>query len=300
MKNQSILRVAIILVVAIALAGYAFNASARSSMLGVSPTLGDATSFSVLAGQEVTNTGTTIIEGDLGVSPGTSVTGNPTVEGTIYQSAETKVANAQIANSAAFDFLDQTCDTTYTGTKDLVGETLVPGVYCADAFTLTGTLTLSGTTGVWIFKSGADLITSGTANIIGGDPCNVWWRVVSSATLGSATSLKGSVLAYASISMATGATLEGRVLAQTGTVSLQSNTITIPVCTLLPTTVPTNTNEPESEYPTATVLPSLPEAGGGAPIRDENSPFSSMLIVGASILALALGGFILRRTISAK
>lgn len=194
------------------------------------PGLGTAGSFSVLGGQTVTNTGTTTMPGDLGVYPGSAVTGGPTVgpPGTVH-AGDVTAYDAQLGNTAAFTALDQGCDTTYAGTKDLVGLNLVPGVYCADAFRLTGTLTLSGS-GVWIFKSASDLVTSGGANIVGGDPCNIWWRVVSSATLGVNTSLVGNVLALTSITMATGATLNGRALAQTGQVSLDSNTISAPTC----------------------------------------------------------------------
>jgi hypothetical protein len=88
---------------------------------------------------------------------------------------------------------------------------------------LTGTLTLTGI-GPWVFRSAATLITSGTANVVGGDPCNIWWQVPTSATLG-AGSFKGNVLALASIGMVTGVSLNGRALARNGAVTLQSNTI---------------------------------------------------------------------------
>lgn len=197
-----------------------------------SPDLGAAASYSVLGGETVTNTGTTTISGDLGVSPGSAVTGGPTVGGVIHY-GDSSAANAQLANTAAFLALsaapNATCDTDYGGAKDLSGENLVAGVYCATAFTLTGTLTLSGT-GVWIFRSAADIITSGTANVVGGDPCNVWWKAVSSVTLGTNTSLIGNILASTSITMATGASLNGRALAQTGSVTMDSNTITGLAC----------------------------------------------------------------------
>jgi hypothetical protein len=192
--------------------------------------------------------------GDLGVSPGAAVVGFPPgivgPPGTIH-AADASAADAQIANAAAFTFLDQTCDTTYPGIKDLVGESLVPGVYCADAFRLSGTLILSDT-GVWIFKSAADLITSGSANVVGGDPCNVWWRVVSSATLGTNTSLIGSILASTSISLQTSASLNGRALAQTGAVTLDTNTFTGPSCGVANTPVPIATDTP---VPIATDTP---------------------------------------------
>ena len=106
---------------------------------------------------------------------------------------------------------------------------LGPGVYCADAFILTGNLELSGT-GVWIFKSAQTLITSPGSSVTGGDPCNVWWRVASSATLDTTTSFIGNILAYANIELKTGATLDGRALAQIEAVNMDSNTITAPTC----------------------------------------------------------------------
>jgi ice-binding like protein len=221
---------------------------AAAPLAATSPTLGAAASFSVLGGQTVTNTGPTTMSGDLGVSPGSAVTGFPPgivgPPGAIH-AADAQAAAAQIDNTAAFTFLDQGCDMTYPGTKDLVGENLVAGVYCADAFRLSGTLTLSGA-GVWIFKSAADLITSGTANVVGGDPCTVWWREVSSATLGTNTSLIGSVLASTSMTVQTGASLNGRALVQTGAVTLDSNAITSPSCAVAntPTTAATNTPVP--------------------------------------------------------
>jgi hypothetical protein len=147
----------------------------------------------------------------------------------VIHAGDVSAQNAQAANTATFTSLDQGCDVTYAGTQDLVGFNLVPGVYCANAFALSGTLTLSGS-GVWIFKSASSLITSGTAKVVGGDPCNVWWRVVSSATLGTNTSLIGNILASTSISLQTGAILNGRALAQTGAVTMDSNTISGPTC----------------------------------------------------------------------
>jgi len=202
-------------------------------LAATSPTLGTVGSYSVLGNTTVTNTGGTTMPGDLGISIGGAPVGFP--PGTVGPPGKIRNAGdslaAQTADTAAFGFIDQTCTTTYAGTKDLVGLNLVPGVYCADAFQLSGTLTLNGGAGnVWIFKSAATLITSGTANVLGGDPCNVWWREVSSATLGTNTSLIGSVLASTSISLQTGASLNGRALAQTGAVTLDTNTITGAAC----------------------------------------------------------------------
>jgi len=213
------------------------------AMAATSPTLGAAGSYSVLGHTTVTNTGATIMPGDLGIDTGGAPVGFPPGSvgppGTVRNAGDSLLA--QNANTAAFTTLDQGCDTTYAGTKDLVASNLVAGVYCAGAFQLSGTLTLSGT-GVWIFKSASTLITTSTANVVGGDPCNVWWRQVSSTTLGTNTQLTGNVLSLASITLQTGASLNGRALAQTGAVTLDNNTITGSTCLGAPTFSTTTTN----------------------------------------------------------
>jgi hypothetical protein len=279
------------------------DASARP-LGATSPTLGAAGSYSVLAGSEVTNTGPTTMPGDMGISPGigplphysgfgAAVVGPP---GTIHD-ADVNAGDAQAANTAAFTSLDQPCDITFAGAfKDLVGENLVAGVYCADAFELSGTLTLSGG-GVWIFKSAADLITSGTANVVGGDACNVWWRQVSSATLGANTSLIGNVLSSTSISLQTGASLTGRALAQTGAVTLDSNTITDVGCLTASTAGAgggaggggggggASRDEDDSDEDSITGVPDT----GGAPIRIENLPLGLAVFGALTIIGLVVG-----------
>jgi hypothetical protein len=297
-------------------AGAALFAGAYLVAAATAPSLGAAATYSILAGQTVTNTGATTISGDLGVSPGSAVTGFPpgivTLPGTIH-AADTNAAAAQIANSAAFDFLDQGCVVSYPGTKDLVGENLVPGVYGAGAFTLTGTLTLSGS-GVWIFKSASTFITSGTARVVGGEPCNVWWRVVSSATLGTNTSLVGSILASTSITMATGATLSGRALAQTGSVTMAGNTVSNAICAAVvnPTAspVPSASASPSaspvtsasssptpsaSPAPVASAIPTMPPTTTDPASQGGSSPWLLVLALWvASGLVLSVG-FRLRR-----
>lgn len=217
-----------------------------------SPSLGTADGFSILAGTpNITDAGgASAITGDVGLSPATGAgigLLSSQVTGTIYAVDSAGPSGSVVAPGAlttakndlvtAYDALsagsNATCtDPLYqfgTGVVSLTGANLVPGVYCADAFTLSGTLTLSGS-GVWIFRSAATLITSGTANIVGGNACNVWWKVASSATLGTNTSLIGNILALTSITMATGATLNGRALARNGAVTLDHNTITNATC----------------------------------------------------------------------
>ena len=233
------------LIVIVSLAGL----SATAAPAATSPTLGAAESYSVLAGSTVTNTGPSTISGDLGVSPGSAITGFPpgivSLPGTIH-AADANAGLAQIANTAAFGALsaapNATCDVTYGPGQDLVGLTLVPGVYCFEtsAQLTTGVaLTLDGggdSNAVWVFRVASTLNTTpgvGATVIVtnAGLPCNVWWQVGSSATIGSGSSFVGNILALASISLGTGASLEGRALAQTGAVTLDTNNIFGPNCT---------------------------------------------------------------------
>ena len=252
MQKRMLLAISIMLVLSLAVAGVFSNVIAVP-LAAASPTLGAAGSYSVLAGTTVTNTGLTTMPGNLGVSPGSAVTGFPPgvvgPPGTLH-AADANAAQAQADSTAAFGALDQVCDTTYPGTKDLVGENLVAGVYCADAFALSGVLTLSGS-GVWIFKSAAALTISSGSSVVGGDTCNVWWRVVSSATLETGSSFVGNILALTSINLQTGASLNGRALAQTGAVTLDSNTITGSGC-LAQVPTPTPGTPAATETPAAT------------------------------------------------
>jgi cysteine-rich repeat protein len=215
------------------------------ALAAASPTLGAAGSYSVLAGSTVTVAGATLtsIAGDLGVSPGSAITGFPPgvvgPPGTIHL-ADASAAAAQLDNAAAFLALSAppnvACDHDFGAiVQDLVGLTLVPGVYCANAFTLSGTLTLDdtgGSAGVWIFRAASTVITAagGGAQVKFlngvGSSCNVWWQVGSSATIGSSTTFIGNILALASIGLGTNATVTGRTLAQTAAVTMDGgNTV---------------------------------------------------------------------------
>jgi hypothetical protein len=209
-----------------------------------SPTLVGSASYSVLAGSAVTNTvSATTVSGDLGISPSIGVAPHfthfpPGVVGPpgVIHDADGSAAAAQADDTAAFGFLDQACDHVYGGVQDLtLLSPLGPGVYCSTgSFILTGHLVLTGTTGVWIFKSASTLITSPGSSVTGGDPCNIWWRVASSATLDTTTHFEGNILALTAIGMNTGATLNGRAMTQTAAVTLDDNTISGPACSVPP------------------------------------------------------------------
>jgi hypothetical protein len=218
----------------------------HTALAQVAPSLGTAQSFAVLGATTVTNTGPTIITGDLGVSPGTAVTGFPpgiVIGGTIH-AADAVAANAQADTTAAYnDLASQACDTTFGVPTDIGGMTLVPGVYCfASSAGLTGALTLDAQgdpNAVWVFKIGSTLITASNSSVLiinGGQQCNVFWQVGSSATLGTGTTFIGNILALTSITLTTNATLSGRALAQNGAVTLDSNRVAISACAVPPVT----------------------------------------------------------------
>ena len=197
--------------------------------------LGTAGAFGVLAGTTVTNTGATTINGNLGVSPGSAITGAPTVSGTIHTADAVALQAQNDLTTAYVDAAGRPVTNTYT---ELAGLTLVAGVYGVSAATsnLTGTLTLDGQNdpnSVWIFKATSTFITSSSSRVAlinGASPCNVFWQVTSSATLGSGSTLAGTIMALTSITITSGATVNGRALARTGAVTLDNNTISGSSC----------------------------------------------------------------------
>jgi ice-binding like protein len=198
------------------------------------PPLGSAQSFAVLSASTVTNTGPTLITGDLGVSPGTAITGLPpgTVNGGSIHAGDATANAAQAAAHTAYGALvAEPCGTNLTG-KTLGTSpgavTLSPGVYCFDSSAqLTGTLTLNGN-GVYVFKIGSTLTTASNSSVVlakGATVENVFWQVTSSATLGTNTVFVGSILASISDTVTTGTSVTGRVFALTGAVTLSGNRI---------------------------------------------------------------------------
>jgi len=202
-----------------------------------SPALGTLTDYSVLGHSTVTCTGATVTDGAVGVSDGTSITGFPTpcTAGGGTHSDDSSAIAAQADNLEVFGDLDQDCDHTYGSGQDLTAlSPLDPGVYCSGgSFFLSGNLNLTGS-GVWIFKSASTLITAPDSSVTGGDSCDIWWRVGSSATIDTDTVLKGNILADASVTLNGGATLDGRATARSGAVTLDGNTITEPTCAAPP------------------------------------------------------------------
>jgi hypothetical protein len=203
------------------------------------PPLGAAASFAVLGATTVTNTGPTTVGGDLGVNPGLAITGFPPgiVVGGVVHAGDAVALQAQSDVTVAYDVLaGEPCGTDLTGI-DLGGLTLVPGVYCfSSSAQLTGTLALDAlgrADAVFVFKTVSTLTTASNASvrmINGGDPCRVFWQVGSSAVLGTGTAFSGSVLALASVSLATGAKVLGRTLARTGAVTMDSNAVSVASC----------------------------------------------------------------------
>jgi type VI secretion system secreted protein VgrG len=216
--------------------------------------LGAADSFAVLAGTGITDVPTSAITGNVGLDPhpGSDITGLTCAEvnGKFYTNNASGpvcrtidaglLTNAKNDLTSAFgDAAGRTPTMTYLTTDDQLGhnQTLVPGVYrfgSATSANLTGPLTLSGSAGsVWIFQATSDLVFASGASVSmtgGASACNVFWVVNSSATLGTTSSISGTILALTSITANHGSQIDGRLLAQTGLVSLDTNTINRSAC----------------------------------------------------------------------
>ncbi|MBI3545684.1 MAG: DUF3494 domain-containing protein [Gammaproteobacteria bacterium] len=213
---------------------------------GAATVLGTADSFAVLAGSMVTNVPTSNIVGNVGVWPGSAITGfnsspgvavsDPQVTGGLVHAGTVAAQLAQNDLTGAITSLGLMGTGTTLINPDLAGLTLIPGVYSVHSgvSNLTGTLTLDGQGNAnagWVFLMDSDLITSpsSTVNVINtGSGAGVFWDVRSSATLDTATSFQGNILADQSITLNTGATIGcGRTLASVAAVTLHTNTLGI-------------------------------------------------------------------------
>lgn len=201
--------------------------------------LGLARHYAVLAGSTVTSTGVvgTVVMGDVGVFPGTAITGFPPgVLGGALDSANGASASAQGALAVAYNIAAAKPLTQTLTDVDMGGLTLLPGVYKFDVESnLNGKLTLDAkgnSAAVWTFQIGTTLMLGEGSSVVFkngvGNPDNVVWQVGTSATLGSGSKLIGNVLAYASITLGGGTSVKGRCLARSAAVTLDMSVVTMP------------------------------------------------------------------------
>jgi hypothetical protein len=229
------LRVGMVAVSAAAASTMIFTGSAYAA--SITPPMGTASSFAVLGASTVTNTGPTVLVGNLGVSPGTAITGfGPgTFTGTEH-AGDAVALQAQTDVGTAMTYASgEACGFNLTG-QDLGGMTLNPGVYCFDSSAgLTGVLKLNAhgnPHAAWLFKIGSTLTTASASKVVlinGARPtnhCNITWLVGSSATLGTTTKFLGNILAVASITLTTGVTSRGGMYAHNAAVTMDTNNIT--------------------------------------------------------------------------
>ncbi|MCU1399079.1 MAG: hypothetical protein JWN62_2188 [Acidimicrobiales bacterium] len=248
--------------------------AAHQADAGIVPTVGLGTSsnYSVLGASTVTNTNLSVLAGSVGLSPGTSIVGFPpgivlppsTIEATSAVTIQAQVDLTTAYNDAA----GRPVEFTQTN-PDLVGQTLLPGVYAGSSKSplgLSGQLVLDGQNNpnaVFIFQTDSTLITSSGSSIElinGASECNVFWQVGSSATLGTGSVFVGNILALTSITVESAVTVHGRALAQTGAVTLDNDTFTQPSCT------PSTATTPPSTVPATTVPATTPATSPATPI----------------------------------
>lgn len=228
--------------------------------------LGTAGSFVVLGGSTVTNTGPSVLNGDLGVAPGTALTGFPPgiVNGATHAN-DAVALQAQADLVTAYGVAAGQGPTDDLSGTDLGGRTLTAKAYnFTTSAQLTGQLTLDAqgnTAAQFVFEIGTTLTTASASSvrlINGANACNVFWQVGSSATLGTTTAFQGNILALASITLNTGANATGRMLARNGAVTLDTNTLLRPSCnTPAPPVItpPVVTPPPAAVVPPATAPP---------------------------------------------
>jgi len=211
---------------------------AQNAITGAGVPLGTDATFAVLAGSTVTNVGPTIVSGNLGVSPGTAVTGfgagnGIVIDGSIH-AGDGVAARAQLDLTTAYNNAALRTDPMAVP-ADIGGMVIPPGLYKAPvSLAITGNVTLDGQhnpNAVFIFQMASTLTTavdSSVTLINDANACNVFWQVGSSATLKTASVFSGNILALDAISLGTGTTVAGRLLARNAAVTLLSNRVTEP------------------------------------------------------------------------
>jgi len=275
MSNRFKLRRARLAGIALAvLTAFALPTVAQAAPVG----LGTASPFVVLGGTKVTNVGPSVLNGNLGISPGTELEGFglPAVINGSTHATNKVAAQAQLDLTTAYDAAagQPVLPANDLSGTDLGGLKLAPGTYRYNAAALlTGALTLDAEgdpNAEFVFKIGSQLTTESASSVLlvnGASPCNVYWQVGSSADLGTTTSFQGSLMALTSISLKSKATVVGRMLARNGQVSLIENTLTRPLCATGPT------NPPSGETPggPGTVSPTTPGTTGSATVPSSGS-----------------------------
>jgi Ice-binding-like len=217
--------------------------------------LGSAGAFAILASAGITNAGATVITGDIGSAPTSSVTGSPTVIGTDHGSDSVTLAAKADLDTAYDKAVARTPGAPIASELGLT--TVGPGVYTSTAgtFAITGDVVLDGgndPNAVFIFQMVTTLGTAASSRVIlvnEAQACNVFWQVGSSATLGANSILRGNILAFTSITVGAGTTIDGSALARGATVTLDTNRVTVATCAPVPTPTPTAT---PTAVPTAT------------------------------------------------
>jgi len=209
---------------------------------GPSVNLGTASSFAVLAGASIPSTGLTVINGNLGIHPASSVTGFEEVDGGsgvvngVVHIANATAQQAKADLTTAYDAVAALNNNPIAKDGDIGGQTLTAGLYKSNAtLAITSddlTLNAAGNVdAVWVFQMGSTLTIAAGKKVIllnGAQARNVYWQVGSSATLGANSVFKGTILALTSITAITEANIEGRLLARNGTVTLGANIVSVP------------------------------------------------------------------------
>lgn len=239
-------RSAALLLSLLALAPAAIFFDAESAAAAVpNVLLGTAADYAVLGGAMVSNTGNSTLDGSLGVSPGSAITGFPpglVLAPWVIDTTNAAAAQAQSDLTIAYvDAAGRSVDATTAA--DLGGLNLQPGVYATSdhgALQLTGTLTLDGMGdpgSVFIFQTDSSLITASASSVVlinGAQECNIYWQVGSSATLGTGSVFVGNILALTAITVNNGVTVHGRALARNAAVTLDNDVFTRPSCAQAP------------------------------------------------------------------